>query len=54
MHAYGPVDFALAAKQTAQGKMQIDCLRFDLDHLDKCFDGLIRLLVEQKVEPLEV
>ena len=54
VHADRALDLAAAAKQAAQRKMQFDGLRIDLDHLDERLDRLVRLLIEQKVESLEI
>ena len=54
MHPDRPVGFAAAAEQATQSEMQIDRFRIDLGRLEECLDGPIRLLVEQKVQPLEI
>ena len=46
--------FATTAKQAAQGKMQFNGLRIDLDGIDKRLDGPVRLFVEQEVQALEI
>jgi hypothetical protein len=54
MHAHGPVVFAPAAKQVAQGKVQLRGVGVVLHGLDEGIDGLVLLLVEQEVQALEV
>ena len=54
VHADRALDFAAAAEQAAQREVQLDGLRIDLDHLDERFDGLVGLLVDEKVETPEV
>ena len=43
-----------ATEQAAEGKVQFDGLRIDLDDLDKGFDGLVGLFVKEKIESLEI
>ena len=50
VHPRGPVDLALPPEQAPECEMQVDRLRVDLDDLDERLDGLVRLLVQQKVE----
>jgi hypothetical protein len=54
VHANGAFRFAAPAEKVAQRKMQFDGFRVDSDHLDEGLYGLVRLLVEQEVEPFEV
>ena len=54
VHADGAVEFATAAKQATQRKVQVDGLGFEFDDFEKGFDGLVRLLVEQKIQPAEI
>ena len=54
VHPDRPIDFALAPKQRTQREVQIDRLGIYLDHFDERFDGLVRLLVQQKIETAEV
>ena len=54
VHADRAIDLALAAKQAAQRKVQVDRLRIDLDHFDERFDRLVGLLVEQEVQAAEI
>jgi hypothetical protein len=54
MHADGALDFAPAPEQAPQREMQLDGLRVDLHHFDEGLDRLVRLLVQEKVEALEV
>ena len=48
VHANRPLHFALTAKQAAHR------LGLDFHHLDESLDRLVRLLVEQEVESLEI
>ncbi|MPN55983.1 hypothetical protein SDC9_203667 [bioreactor metagenome] len=54
MDAHRTVVFAAAAKQIAQCKVQFGGVGVVLYGLDKGIDGLVLLLVEQKVQTLEV
>src|SRR2546427_1454386 len=54
VHANRPLGLAAAAEQAPQGEVQLDRLRIDLDHLDKDLDRLVGLLVQQKIEALEI
>ncbi len=54
MHADRALDFAAPAEEAAQREMQLDRLRVDFDHFDERLDRLVGLLVQQKVEPLEI
>ncbi len=54
MHADGPIGLAAAAKQVAQGEVQLDRLGVHLGGLQEGVDGLVWLLVEQEVESLEI
>ena len=54
VHADRALGFAAAAKQAAQREVQLDRLRIDLDHFDEGLDRLVRLFVEQEIEPLEI
>ena len=47
-------DFATAPKQAAQGEVSFNGLVIDAHHLEKVLQRLIRLLVEQEVEALQV
>ena len=52
--ADGPVRLAAAAEQAAQGEVGLHRVRVHLRHADEDLDGLVRLLVEQEVQTLEV
>ena len=54
MHADRALDLAAPAEQTAEREMQLDGLRIDLHHLDERFDRLVRLLVQQEIQPFEI
>ena len=54
MHPDGPLHLATPAEQAAQREVQLDRLRIDFHHFDERFDGLVGLLVDEKVQPLEV
>ena len=54
MDAHGAVVFAAPAKQVAQGKVQLRRIWVALHCFNKGVNGLVLLLVEQEVEPLEV
>src|SRR6267142_460902 len=54
VHADRPLGLPAAPEQAAQGEVQLDRFRIDLDHLDERLDRLVRLLVEQKIETLEI
>ena len=54
VHAQGAIHFAAPPEQAAQREVQFNGLRINLDHLDEGFDGLVLLLVEQKVKPLKI
>ena len=54
MHPHGAVVLATAAKQIAQGKVQLGRVRVVLHGLNKGINGLVLLLVEQVVQPFEV
>ena len=54
VHADRALHFAAAAEQAAECEMQLDGLRIDLDDFDERLDGLVRLLVQEKIEPLEI
>ena len=54
MHADRALGLAAAAKQIAQGEVQFDRLRIDLHHFDESLDRLVRLLIEQEIEALEI
>src|SRR5437764_4928281 len=54
VHADRAVVLAAPAKETAEREVQLDRLRIDLHHLDERLDRLVGLLVEEKVEALEV
>src|SRR3990170_6267108 len=54
VHADGAFSLAAPPEQAAQGKVQFDRLRIDPDHLDEGLDRLVGLLVEQKIEALEI
>src|SRR2546428_12240670 len=54
VHANRPLGLAAAAEQAPQGEVQLDRLRIDLDPLDKGLDRLVGLLVQQKIEALEI
>jgi hypothetical protein len=54
VEANGPVDFAAAPEQVAERHVRFDRVLVDLGQFQKHLDGLVRLLVEQVIEPLEV
>src|SRR5712691_8160313 len=54
VHADRALGLAAAAEQAPQGEVQLDRLRVDLHHLYERLDRLVRLLVEQEVEALEI
>ena len=54
VHSHGAVVLASAAKQIAQCKVQLGCIGVVLYGLDKCINGLVLLLVEQKVQAFEI
>ncbi len=54
MHADRALDFPAPAEQRAEREMQFYCLRFDLDHIVERFYRLVRLLIEQEIEALEI
>src|SRR5207244_864789 len=54
LHAYRAAVLALPAKQIAKREMQVDGLWIDLDDFDERLDGLVGLLVEQKIESPEI
>ena len=54
VHADGAIGLAAPAEQAAQREVQFDGLRIDLGRLDEGLDRLVRLLVEQEVEALEI
>ena len=54
VHAHGPLVFATAPEQVAQGKVQIAGVGVLLDGLDEGVDRLVVLFVEQQIEALEV
>src|SRR4051812_10804597 len=54
VHADRAVVLAASAKQAAEREMQLDRLGVDFHNLDERLDRLVRLLVQQEVESLEV
>ena len=54
VHARRALDLALAPEKAAEREMQVDRLRIDLDDFDERLDRLVRLLVQQEVEPAKV
>src|SRR5690349_19112950 len=54
MNTDGAVGLAAPAKQIAEREMQLDRFRVQLDDFDKRIDGLIRLLVQQKIEAAKI
>ena len=54
VHSHGAVVLASAAKQVAQCKVQLGRIWVVLYGLDKCINGLVLLLVEQKVQAFEI
>ena len=54
MHPHGAVVFPPAAKQVAQGEVQLGSVGVVLHGLDEGVDGLVLLFVEQEVQALEV
>lgn len=54
MHADRTFDLSAPAKQAAERKVQLNGLWIDLHHFDESFDRLVGLLIEEKIEPLEV
>ena len=54
MHAHGALIFATAPKQITQCKVQFRRVRVVLHRLNERVNGLVLLLVEQKIQTLEV
>src|SRR5690606_32796724 len=54
MHADGPLHFAPAAKQAAQGKVQFGGFGVELGDFDEGVDGAVGLFIEQEVQATEV
>src|SRR6266850_1887239 len=54
VHSDRPLHFATTPEQAPQCKMQLDGLRIDFHHLYEGFDRLVRLLVEKKIQALEI
>jgi hypothetical protein len=54
MDANRPVGLATTAKQIAEGEVKFDGFRIELDHVNEGIDRLVRLLVEQKIQALEI
>src|SRR3989304_3407890 len=54
VHANGAFGLAAPPEKAAEGKMQFDRFRIDADDLDESLDRLVGLLVEQKIEALEI
>ena len=54
VHPHRPVVLATAAKQVAQRKVKFRGVGVVLHGLDEGIDGLVLLLVQQKVQALEV
>ena len=54
MNSYGSIDLTTTTKQAAERKMRFDSLVINTDHLQKMFERLVGLLIEQKVKPLQV
>ena len=54
VQADGAFDFAAPAQQVAKDDIGFDRIGVQVDHIDEQVDGLVRLLVEQVVDALEV
>ena len=54
MHPHGTLVFAAPAEQVAQGKVKLRGVRIVLDGFNKGINGLVLLLVKQKIQALEV
>src|SRR5690606_25986632 len=54
MHAYRAVHLAPAAKQMTQREMGLERLVIDLRHLHEELEGLVRLTVQNEVQPADV
>ena len=54
MDANGALDLATSAKQVAQGQMRLHRFGVDLQHLDKDFNRLVGLFVQQEIQALEI
>ena len=54
VHPDRAVDFPAATKQAAECKMRFQGLIINLDHAHKNFQRLIRLLIQQKIQALDV
>ena len=50
----GAIHFTPASKQITQRKVRFDGLVIDTNHLEKVLQGLVRLLIQQEVQALEV
>jgi hypothetical protein len=51
VHADGALRLTATTEQAAQGKVQLNRLRINLDGIDKSLDSAIGLLVEQEIQP---
>ncbi len=54
VHADGALGFTAPAEQGAERKVQLGGLGVQAHHLDERIDGLVGLLVEQEIQPLEI
>jgi hypothetical protein len=54
MDADGAVGFTAAAEQAAQREIQFDGFGVDLGGFEKGLDGLVRLLVEEKIQAAKI
>jgi len=54
VHADGTLCFTAAAKQVTQGEVHFHRLGVELDDFDERIDRLVRLLIEQEIESLEI
>jgi hypothetical protein len=54
VHTDGSLYFPASPKQATQGEMQLDRLGIDFDYFDERLNGLVRLLVDQKVKASKV
>ena len=54
VHTHGAVVFPAPAEQIAQRKVQLGGVGIVLHRLDKGVNGLILLLIKQKIQPFEV
>src|SRR5262245_29563290 len=54
VHPDRAVDLAAASIEAAEGKVRLDRVVVDLDHAQEHFERLVRLLVQQEAQALEI